>query len=176
MINLNLGCGRMIIPDFVNIDMDPVLNPDMVADVSNLDGIVEDESVDKIVAYDVIEHLDRVQIPITLKNWYRKLKRDGVLYLRTNDWDRLIRLYVMGKFLGHQNPVDFEKLVWHFMCEHEKPGMGHKWGFNKATMEKAILDAGFSLYSFTSEALLTTALYPHADRCDLTNLLVTAVK
>jgi predicted SAM-dependent methyltransferase len=175
-MRLNLGCGRMHLEGFINIDSNPDCTPDVLCDAAAINSICGEEEADEIVAYDIIEHFDRKQIPTVLKYWRSRLKPNGILHLRTNDWDRLMRLYILGKFLGHNNPVDFDKLVWHFMCEHETPGMGHKWGFNRETMGRAITEAGFSSYTFTPEAFLSAGQYPYAEHSDHSNLLITAVK
>jgi predicted SAM-dependent methyltransferase len=176
VIKLNLGCGHLQIDGFTNIDADPAVEPDVVCDVSNLDSLYPDGSVDSIVAYDVIEHFDRFQYARVLEHWFKKLAPSGTLLLRTNDWDRLIYHYLTGKLLKSRILVDFEKLVWHLMCEHEKPGMGHKWGFNRETMAAALTAAGFSGQSFIHEARLTIGDYPHACGPDFNNFVVLAVK
>lgn len=176
MVKLNLGCGALKIEGFVNIDMDPDCSPDIVCDVSALDKYVDDETVEEIVAYDVIEHFDRFKYREVLRHWNKKLKTGGTILIRTNDWDRIMYQYLTGKLLQSRIIIDFEKLVWHFMCEHEKPGMGHKWGFNKHSIAAALFDTGFTCQSFIPEAMLATGNYPHATQPDFTNLVIAAVK
>jgi len=176
MIRINLGCGHLHIDGFTNIDINPAVEPDAVCDVSNIDSLYPDGCVDEIVAYDVIEHFDRFQYSKVLSHWFKKLKDGGTLLLRTNDWDRLMYQYLTGKLLKSRILVDFDKLVWHFMCEHEKPGMGHKWGFNKESIVSALAAAGFSGQTFIPEARLTVGDYPHSVGPDFNNFVVLAVK
>jgi predicted SAM-dependent methyltransferase len=157
-MKLNLGCGDKHLDGFLNIDMSPNSKADVRADVSNLGHIVKLFSIEEIVAYDVIEHLDRTQIVPTLRHWYDHLAPGGRLLIRTNDLDRMIALYF-------RFPEDFpaEKLIWHLMCEHETPGMGHKWCFTKETLARDLHAAGFDRVVITGDDDLTHCRYPYAN-------------
>jgi SAM-dependent methyltransferase len=72
-IKLNLGCGDRHIPGFLNVDKSPPC--DQVVDLS-VAWPWGDETVDEIVAYDIIEHLpDKIH---TMNEMWRVLKRGGV--------------------------------------------------------------------------------------------------
>jgi predicted SAM-dependent methyltransferase len=78
VIRLNLGCGKHKTPGFVNIDLDPNVNPDMVFDLSkNLP--YPKNSVHSIFASHILEHLHMNLSERVLKNWYDVLKKDGIL-------------------------------------------------------------------------------------------------
>ena len=69
-MKLNLGCNDFKLKGFINIDIDPRVNPDVVADVCKLP--YEDNSVEEIYAGHVLEH-----IPMyidALKEWHRVLQ------------------------------------------------------------------------------------------------------
>jgi predicted SAM-dependent methyltransferase len=174
-MRLNLGCGNKKIAGFLNIDNNPEVFPDRLQDVSNLCfiyNVFPNEQITEIVAYDIIEHFDRVQIPTVLKNWYDHLAAGGILYIRTNDLDRMIDLYKSG---SPAFPAD--KFIWHLMCEHEKPGMGHKWCFTKQTLFRALVTAGFKKITVTPPRKVAVGDYPYSfTKNDFCNVHMTAVK
>ncbi len=78
MLKLNLGCGNNLLDGFVNIDKYDKA-ADVMADICYLP--YEDESVDEIVAYQIIEHLPYWQTsfgehssPLFFEECYRVLK------------------------------------------------------------------------------------------------------
>lgn len=73
MKKLNFGCHHWKIPGFINIDIDPNQNPDMVLDASK-ELPFEDNSIDEIYAWHFIEHLDMHEIHWTMSEWKRILK------------------------------------------------------------------------------------------------------
>jgi len=185
-MKLNLGCGDKHIEGFINIDFDESLKPDIMGNVADLDGYFEirdmrhkkelrnfwNEEITKIVAYDIIEHFDRVQVPAVLKNWYDHLAPGGILYIRTNDLERMIMLYAT-----QPNVFPAEKFIWHLMSEHEKPGMGHKWCFTRGTMFGYLAGAGFKKISVTPTEEVERGNYPHSfTECDRCNMHLTAEK
>lgn len=175
-IKLNLGAGEKHIRGFFNVDIDPETSPDCTGDASNIDWLVADNSVDVIVAYDVIEHLDRTKASEALKNWRSKLTSEGLLIIRTPDIDRLVRMYASNAFLRIATPITFDLFIWHLMSEHEKPGMGHKWGYCRGSLEAALNEAGFSHVEFYSEEQLLAGDYPYADQPDFTNMVARAYR
>lgn len=100
-IRLNLGCGKHVLPDYVNIDKDVCPLP------------YESGSVDEIRASHLIEHFDPRRALVVLDEWMRVLKPGGVLKLAVPDMDwitehwaefasepvkgPLIRGYILGR-------------------------------------------------------------------------------
>jgi ubiquinone/menaquinone biosynthesis C-methylase UbiE len=107
MIKLNLGCGELLIPGFINCDL---YNPkaDVKCDVKSLP--YEDNSVDEIYASHIIEHFDFFEALKVLQEWKRVLKVGGKLVVETPDLlgtckefvnaseERRVRLY--GQFFA----------------------------------------------------------------------------
>lgn len=80
-IILNLGCGKTRIPDVVNVDRVYIKDfVDVVHDLDQLPYPFDDNSVDEIHMYHVLEHLSE---PIKkIEELHRILKPNGVLNLR----------------------------------------------------------------------------------------------
>lgn len=81
-VKLNLGCGREKKEGFLNVDIVPEFQPDVLDDVTILTKI-NTNSADGILARDVIEHVSFLKIGPTLRNWCRVLKKGGKLVIQT---------------------------------------------------------------------------------------------
>jgi len=76
IVRLNLGCGFRKKEGFINIDSNPDTNPDLLHDVAQ--GLPYDnDSVDSIIAFDFLEHLERMEVVGLMKEIYRVLKSGG---------------------------------------------------------------------------------------------------
>ena len=75
-MKLNLGCGNDVRPGYVNIDRMPQgqAPPDIYrqGDISSLDWLTEDGTVDEMVALDCLEYLPTKVLKQTLINWAKK--------------------------------------------------------------------------------------------------------
>jgi predicted SAM-dependent methyltransferase len=79
-LKVNLGCGNKKIEGFLNIDVNPDFRPDMVLDLNILPYPFASNSVDHILAAQILEHL-QIHCIDFLKEVYRILKPDGVIEL-----------------------------------------------------------------------------------------------
>lgn len=57
MLKLNLGCNNFKLPGFVNIDLDPKVNPDKILDLRFITLEYPENSIDFIFAGHVLEHI-----------------------------------------------------------------------------------------------------------------------
>jgi predicted SAM-dependent methyltransferase len=80
-IRLNLGCGSIILPDYVNVDIAPVPGADVVHDLDVRPWPWEADTVEQIVAKDVFEHVESAVI--FMAECHRVLVPGGLLHLRT---------------------------------------------------------------------------------------------
>ncbi len=81
-----------------------------------------DEYADLIYASHVLEHISHNEVLKVLKEWYRVLKKGGILRLSVPDFDKLIDVYlteekdiraIIGPLMGGQdNPYNFHKSVF----------------------------------------------------------------
>lgn len=56
-MKINLGSGYKRFPGFLNVDHDPLTQPDFLADLENLSLPIDDSSVDYVIAHHVLEHV-----------------------------------------------------------------------------------------------------------------------
>ena len=72
---INLGCGKKILSGWVNVDVHPFIGVDVVTDL-NCRWPWDDDSIDYIRAFDIVEHL---RDPIhTMNEGWRVLKHCGI--------------------------------------------------------------------------------------------------
>lgn len=79
---LNLGCGAKMLPSYLNIDIVPPA--DLVWDVTK--GLpFDDNSLDRIDADNLLEHLDNKQFMFLMNECHRVLKSGGILWFIVPD-------------------------------------------------------------------------------------------
>jgi len=127
VIKLNLGCFDRKIPSFINVDIRPDVNPDLVDDVFKLKK-VENNSVDLIYACHVLEHANYKEAEQALIRWCEVLKLGGTLRLSVPDMEAHFAHYYYHKdlralhstFWGSQrHPYDYHKNGWDYKKLHE---------------------------------------------------------
>lgn len=78
---LNLGCGPYKERGFINIDRNPLLEPDLVRDV--LRGLpYDDGSVVEVRAWHFLEHVPREELPWLIGEIWRVLGIGGLFHIR----------------------------------------------------------------------------------------------
>ena len=80
-MKLNLGSGYKKYPEFLNVDHDPLTQPDFLADLENLHLPIDDSSVECILAHHVLEHIGAGFFDL-MKEIYRVCKNDAILEIK----------------------------------------------------------------------------------------------
>ena len=93
---LNLGCGKRIMPNFINIDIQDFRGA-VIGDATKLD--YSDHSVDLIYACHILEHFKRDKILDVLKEWYRVLKLGGKLQVAVPNFPAVVDVYQKYGFI-----------------------------------------------------------------------------
>lgn len=84
-VKINLGAGNDIRPDYINHDLLPLSGISVVHQLNKFPWPWEDNSIDEILAYDVLEHLDN--FIASLEEIYRILKPGGICRLSVPYWN-----------------------------------------------------------------------------------------
>lgn len=125
-IYLNLGCDRYKIPNFINIDINQKVKPDMILDIKRLKTKFKDNSVDFIYAGHVIEHFNKEESFQILKNCLDILKPFSSMIVVVPDFDYCIK---------HTDLID--RVLF---------GDGaHKTFYNEEKLKNCLLKAGFKI-------------------------------
>jgi ubiquinone/menaquinone biosynthesis C-methylase UbiE len=102
---LNVGCGRTIMEDACNVDIDPGCGADTVCDLNEMPWPFEDDSFEMIYAYHIIEH---VAEPYRfIQEIHRVARKDATVEIETphysspDSWNDISHKYHFGtRFLG----------------------------------------------------------------------------
>lgn len=141
-IKLHLGSGtRRFLNGFINIDIRPEVNPDVVYDITKISEIYKE--VDTIVAIHVLEHfyfksLDFVSKTYmdVLKDWYKTLKIGGELYLSVPNFEAVVEHYQKYKDLD---------VLKAFISGGQKHIFDiHYMNFDYKLLSKSLIEVGFN--------------------------------
>jgi SAM-dependent methyltransferase len=134
-INLHLGCGLVNHPKFINIDGRPAPHIHYIRSIDNLDPF-KDNSVNLVYACHCLEHFSHVKIPDVLTEWFRILKKNGVLRLSVPDFDLLLDIY-------RENGNDINTILLALMGEQNYKFNFHLTVFNIYSLEFLLKKTGF---------------------------------
>jgi SAM-dependent methyltransferase len=93
MIKLNLGCGYDLREGYINCDK---YNPSAQENWDMLSIPLQDNSVDEILAYHIIEHVPYGVAFSALQEWHRVLKQSGRLRLETPDFTASCKAFAIA--------------------------------------------------------------------------------
>ncbi|WP_206696866.1 class I SAM-dependent methyltransferase [Marinomonas algicola] len=159
-IFLNVGCGdknNIRLPECfqghgwhqVRLDIDPSLEPDIVADITDLSH-VKTNSVDAIYSSHNLEHLNLHQVDTALKQILNTLKPGGFFLVTLPDIQVVAEWVAEGKLMEvmYQSPMGpirpIDVLFGHQgAIEKGNQFMAHKCGFDKNSLAEALTLAGF---------------------------------
>ena len=112
-VKLNLGCGKSKEAGYINIDIRESVNPDLIIDITK--GFpFEDNSVDEIRAFDVLEHIPILSTTFVMEEAWRVLKPGGMFVTFTPDAEygqgafmdpTHINFWTEGRFAYYCHPV-----------------------------------------------------------------------
>ncbi|MCM2264660.1 MAG: DUF4214 domain-containing protein [Desulfuromonadales bacterium] len=136
---LNLGCGFDIRPDYLNIDLHEVHNPDLVADVTRL-GKLPPDFYEEILASDILEHLPRSDTRRALVHWNRLLKMGGILRLRVPS---ILGLADLLQSPEMQSLDDQEHLVKCLFGTQAYTGDFHCTAFTEVVLREYLAQCGY---------------------------------
>ena len=122
MNKLHLGCGNKNIDGFINVDIRPLPQVDLVDNISELNN-VKNDSIDLIYACHVLEHFGRYEYMSVLKRWYEVIKKGGTLRIAVPDFGEVVNYYnknqdmsnLMGFLYGGQTyEQNYHYYAWDF--------------------------------------------------------------
>ncbi len=133
-VKLNIGCGIVYKPGYINIDNFDNSIVDEKSDAENLN--FNENSVDIIESYHLIEHFDYINCKYVLSEWFRVLKSNGKLIIETPDLVKSLK-----KFQNVDVETKKRTLNWIFGIDNQ--GMSHKTGFTFQLLKKLLEEIGF---------------------------------
>jgi SAM-dependent methyltransferase len=171
-IKLHLDCGTKRLEGWVNIDSVKACNPDMVHDLTK-PLPYPDQSVDEILAEDLLEHFDKYLRFVVFYEWARVLKVGGKITIQVPNFKKILFKYF--KF-GYDNFVDFifGENMWQSNVYIGHFG-NHKWGYSDKTLREFVGLFGVKTQSLELKGLnlcLTGLKEKHVEWKDLDQLPV----
>lgn len=143
MTKLHLGCGPRYIPGFIHVDLADFPHIDHKHDISDLP-MFSDSSVDLIYCSHALEYFDRIEALQVLKEWYRVLKKNGVLRIAVPDFEAIVKVYQKYKDLEHQGILGplYGRMVVNTGEKNEKI-LYHKTVYDFDSLKKLLESVGF---------------------------------
>lgn len=134
-IRLNIGCGDVPIPGYINIDKH-VASADKIMDALDLE--YSDNTIDEIYSSHLLEHFGKREVPKALKEWYRVLKFGGKLSLNLPNLEWCLKNWLAKP--ENEKWGIFLDMIYGLQTND---GEYHKTGFTKARLETLLKEAGF---------------------------------
>lgn len=156
---LNAGCGTSDnprLPRFfrrwqqVRVDVDPTMNPDLVANIADLSAISAG-TVDAVWSAHCLEHLFAHQVPRALAEFRRVLCKTGFACIIVPDlqaiaeWIATDRLHETV-YQSAAGPITAHDMLWGFggAIACGKNAMAHHCGFTPTLFLQRLTEAGFA--------------------------------
>ncbi len=132
-MKLNLGCGIVYRPGYINIDKFDKRVADTFSDAISLPN--ESSSVDIIEAIHLLEHFDHIHSIYALSEWLRVLRPGGKLIIETPDMELSVK-----KFNANDTARQDSTLRWIFGTGSS--GMSHGTGFSYRSLKTTLEEIG----------------------------------
>ena len=155
-MKLNLGCGADYREGFINIDgSDKLSAVDLILDLNSnsLCEHFESETVELVIAFDIIEHLFRWQAIGVVGDIFAILRPGGRAKIRVPDAEYLLNGSGMSTearlaylFGGQDRPRGRSQAMNESRKKHPEY-FCHKFGWTRESMSKVLQQAGFSTVS-----------------------------
>jgi predicted SAM-dependent methyltransferase len=114
---LHIGCGDVILPGFINIDILESPGVDVVADIRDLP--YDHNSIELIYSCANLDHLSRHDWKEAMRHWYDILKPGGLLRLSVGDFEAICKQYMQNKnideLIGLTLGGQKDRYDWHGM-------------------------------------------------------------
>ncbi len=137
----------------VRLDINPAVQPDVVGDIRNMDGVASG-SADAVFSSHNIEHLYAHEVPLALAEFLRVLKPGGRLLLACPDLKAVAEAVAQDRltdvlYQSPAGPVAAIDILYGFRPSLARGNvfMAHRMGFTAASLRQALADAGFARVS-----------------------------
>ena len=136
-LRIHLGCGKRFFPGFIHIDQDSYPHIDYQRDIKDL-SIFPNNSADYIYACHCFNSFDDHEARAGLTEWFRVLKKGGMLHLAVPDFAAIAKAYTRWK-----NLQLVERLVTGYYETKTKVIQYHKAVYNEETLRILFSSIGF---------------------------------
>lgn len=139
---LNVGCGKDVREGFINIDLFSDDGRVVYMDIRKLE--FDDNSVDLILASDILEHFSHREIDSILYEWARVLKPNGELIIRSPSLKLQTKAYLTGAW-------NADIASYMIFGGQTNPGDYHCVAFDHQSISLHLQKAGLKMYSYEEQ-------------------------
>ncbi len=149
-MKLHLGCGTKKLPGWINVDSVKGCQPDLLHDLMQ-PFPYQDQTVDEILAEDLLEHFDKYMRVLVFSEWARVLKVGGAITIQVPNFKKILFKYF--KF-GFNNFVDFifGENLWNSKIYIGHFG-NHKWGYSPESLKSFVAQFGIEAQQIETKGL-----------------------
>jgi SAM-dependent methyltransferase len=149
---VNVGCGALnasTVPAYFNgwrhlrVDVDPAVEPDIIADLTDLSPI-PDGSADAVWAAHCVEHLYAHQVKVALAEFRRVLREDGFLCVIVPDLQTVAQYVAENRlhepiYQSQAGPVTAHDIFFGFgaAIANGRTSMAHRCGFTPGMLQRS---------------------------------------
>jgi predicted SAM-dependent methyltransferase len=158
MVKLNIGCGDLKINGYINVDIRDSVEADIIIDLEKIPYPYDSNSIDEILANDIVEHFSHKDVEEIVKEWRRILKNEGTLIIKTPDFENIINilkrdstfLRVTAALIGKPEKTWISIPHWLYGAQDYSQNF-HKLIFTKIELKKFLEYVGFKVHSITND-------------------------
>jgi ubiquinone/menaquinone biosynthesis C-methylase UbiE len=147
MKKLNLGCGRDIRKNWVNLDIANLPGVDIVHDINKLPLPFKKEEFDYILCQSILEHTEYIPI---LKDLHRILKKGGILEICVPHFTS------RNNFFDPTHKKMFSFQLFQFFVDNPKIKTDYYFDFffSRIVSSRITFEKGFLFYNYLIEPLV----------------------
>jgi len=123
---------------------------DIVYDAAKIDEVVEEGSVEKLVATHLLEHFSHRDTQDILERWFKIIAPGGQIYIEVPNFDFHIQLAMQGRI---------EEAIRYNFGGQEDEGDYHKTAFSADSLRKYLSLAGFTDIEINPQSSISARAY-----------------
>lgn len=150
-MKVNLGCGRDKRPGYVNVDVRPDVEPDLVWNLEKLPLPFQDNSVEEVLMKDVLEHVSWRRVEELLRDVYRIMRPGARLYVQVPDLEAIARKVILDPGFCYGDLCGWKAISYWVYGAQDYPENTHKSGFTIPTLRNLLESIGFVVESIGND-------------------------
>jgi len=148
-MKLNVGCGTDIREEYINLDIRELPGVDIVCNMMDEEIPLPEESCDKILAKDILEHFPLDKTDMIITKWWELLKPRATLHIQVPNTLLNVLQWIKGetKTLKKTQHITerFSQLIY---GKQDYPGNFHYQLFDESRLEMVLKKNGFGDMEF----------------------------
>ncbi|MCS7367354.1 MAG: methyltransferase domain-containing protein [archaeon YNP-WB-062] len=143
-MKLNLGCGDDVKAGYINVDIRKTKPNVLMLDLEkDLLKVFPDNSVEEIIAKDVIEHVSWRRVEDLLRDIHRVLKSNGRIYIQVPDLEAIAKKVILNPNFKYGELSGYKAISYWIYGGQDYEYNFHKSGFTISTLRGILEQIGF---------------------------------